>query len=192
MGFVPLHNHSDYSLLDGASQLPKMVDRAKELGIGALALTDHGVMYGAIELLKLCKAAGIKPIIGNEMYIVNGSIDDPQQKKERRYHLVVLAKNSLGYRNLVKLTSISHLRGMRGRGIFSRACIDKELLKTHSEGLIISTACLGGEIPQAILRGRLDVARSVAKWYQDVFGEDFYLEIQDHGSYEDRLVNVEI
>ncbi len=114
MGFVPLHNHSDYSLLDGASQLPKMVQRAKELGIEALALTDHGVMYGAIELLKLCKAADIKPIIGNEMYIINGSIDDPQPKKERRYHLVVLAKNSTGYKNLVKLTSISHLRGMRG------------------------------------------------------------------------------
>ncbi len=192
MGFVPLHNHSDYSLLDGASQLPKMVQRAKDLGLKALALTDHGVMYGAIELLKLCKKADIKPIIGNEMYIINGSIDDPQPKKERRYHLVVLAKNSLGYKNLVKLTSISHLRGMRGRGIFSRACIDKELLKKYSEGLIVSTACLGGEIPQAILRGRFDVARDVARWYQDVFGEDFYLEIQDHGSYEDRIVNVQI
>ncbi len=192
MGFVPLHNHSDYSLLDGASQLPKMVQRAKELGIEALALTDHGVMYGAIELLKLCRAAEIKPIIGNEMYVINGSIDDPQPKKERRYHLVVLAKNSVGYRNLVKLTSISHLRGMRGRGIFSRACIDKELLQAHSEGLIVSTACLGGEIPQAILAGRLDVARSIASWYKEVFGDDFYLEIQDHGSYEDRIVNVEI
>ena len=192
MGFVPLHNHSDYSLLDGASQLPKMVQRVKDLGIEALALTDHGVMYGAIELLKLCKKSDIKPIIGNEMYIINGSIDDPQPKKERRYHLVVLAKNAIGYRNLVKLTSISHLRGMRGRGIFSRACIDKELLKAHSEGLIISTACLGGEIPQAILQGRPDVAREVALWYQNIFADDFYLEIQDHGSYEDRIVNVEI
>ncbi len=192
MGFVPLHNHSDYSLLDGASQLPKMVGRAKELDLKALALTDHGVMYGAIELLKLCKEAGIKPIIGNEMYVINGSIDDPQRKKERRYHLVVLAKNSVGYRNLVKLTSASHLRGMRGRGIFSRACIDKELLKAHNEGLIVSTACLGGEIPQAILRGRLDVARDVALWYKNIFGEDFYLEIQDHGSLEDRIVNVGI
>ena len=105
MGFVPLHNHSDYSLLDGASQLPLMVNRAKELGFKALALTDHGVMYGAIELLKLCKNTGIKPIIGNEMYVINGSIDDPQPKKERRYHLVVLAKNSTGYKNLVTLSS---------------------------------------------------------------------------------------
>jgi len=192
MAFVPLHNHSDYSLLDGASQLPLMVERAQELGMPAIALTDHGVMYGAIELLKLCKGTDLKPIIGNEMYVINGSIDDPQQKKEKRYHLVVLAKNATGYRNLVKLTSISHLRGMRGRGIFSRACIDKQLLKQHSEGLIISTACLGGEIAQAILRGRPEVARDVARWYQEVFGDDYYLEIQDHGSPEDRIVNVEI
>ena len=192
MTFVPLHNHSDYSLLDGATQLPQMVERAVELGMPALALTDHGVMYGAIELLKLCTKAGIKPIIGNEMYVINGSITDPQPKKERRYHLVVLAKNDTGYRNLVKLTSISHLQGMRGRGIFSRACIDKSTLEQYSEGLIIATACLGGEIPQAILRGRPDVARDVARWYQGVFGEDFYLEIQDHGSPEDRIVNVEM
>ena len=192
MPFVPLHNHSDYSLLDGASQLPAMVERAKQLGMPAIALTDHGVMYGAIELLKLCQGSDLKPIIGNEMYVINGSIDDPQPKKEKRYHLVVLAKNATGYRNLVKLTSISHLRGMRGRGIFSRACIDKELLKQHSEGLIIATACLGGEIAQAILRGRPDVARKVAAWYQEVFGDDYYLEIQDHGSPEDRIVNVEI
>jgi DNA polymerase-3 subunit alpha len=92
MAFVPLHNHSDYSLLDGASQLPSMVERAKELGMPAIALTDHGVMYGAIELLKLCKGTDLKPIIGNEMYVINGSIDDPQPKKEKRYHLVVLAK----------------------------------------------------------------------------------------------------
>ena len=192
LAFVPLHNHSDYSLLDGATQLPAMVDRAVELGMPALALTDHGVMYGAIELLKLCTTAGIKPIIGNEMYVINGSIDDPQPKKERRYHLVVLAKNATGYRNLVKLTSISHLRGMRGRGIFSRACVDKVLLKQYSEGLMVSTACLGGEIPQAILRGRPDVARDVARWYQEVFADDFYLEIQDHGGIEDRIVNVEM
>ena len=193
MAFVPLHNHSDYSLLDGASQLPAMVDRAVALGMPALALTDHGVMYGAIELLKLCAKAGIKPIIGNEMYVINGSLDDPNPpKKERRYHLVVLAKNVVGYRNLVKLTSISHLRGMRGRGIFSRACIDKALLEQYSEGLIVATACLGGEIPQAILQGRPELARQVARWYQSVFGEDFYLEIQDHGGMEDRIVNTEI
>ena len=192
MAFVPLHNHSDYSLLDGATQLPQMVKRAKALGMPALALTDHGVMYGAIELLKLCKNADIKPIIGNEMYVINGSIEDPQPKKERRNHLVVLAKNAIGYRNLVKLTSISHLHGMRGRGIFARPCIDKKKLRAHSEGLIVATACLGGEVPQAILRGCPDEARDIARWYQEVFGNDFYLEIQDHGSPEDRIVNVEV
>lgn len=192
MSFVSLHNHSDYSLLDGASQLPALVERAVGLGMPALALTDHGVMYGAIELLKTCQKAGIKPIIGNEMYVINGSIAEPQPKKERRYHLVLLAKNTTGYRNLVKLTSISHLQGMRGRGIFARACIDKSLLKQHSEGLIAATACLGGEVPQAILQGRPDVAREVARWYQEVFGDDYYLEIQDHGGPEDRIVNVEM
>ena len=192
MGFVPLHNHSDYSLLDGASQVPKIVERAKQLGMKSIALTDHGVMYGVLELVKTCKKYDIKPIIGNEMYIINGSIDDPQPKKEKRYHLVVLAKNYVGYKNLVKLTTLSHLNGMRGRGIFSRPCIDKRLLQKYKEGLIISTACLGGEIPQAILKGRIDVAENTAKWYQEVFGEDFYLEIQDHGSIEDRVVNIEI
>ena len=192
MGFVPLHNHSDYSLLDGASQVPKIVERASQLGMKSIALTDHGVMYGVLELVKNCKKYGIKPIIGNEMYIINGSIDDPQPKKEKRYHLVVLAKNHIGYKNLVKLTTISHLKGMRGRGIFSRPCIDKRLLEKYKEGLIISTACLGGEIPQAILKGRIDIAETIAKWYKKVFGNDFYLEIQDHGSIEDRIVNVEI
>ena len=192
MAFVPLHNHSDYSLLDGASQVSKIVDRASELGMESIALTDHGVMYGVLELVKKCKEKGIKPIIGNEMYIINGSIDDPQPKKEKRYHLVVLAKNHIGYKNLVKLTTISHLNGMRGRGIFSRPCIDKSLLAKYKEGLIISTACLGGEIPQAILKGRIDVAEKIAIWYQKLFGNDFYLEIQDHGSMEDRIVNVEM
>ena len=192
MGFVPLHNHSDYSLLDGASQVSKIVERASALGMDSIALTDHGVMYGVLDLVKKCKEKGIKPIIGNEMYIINGSIDDPQPKKEKRYHLVVLAKNLIGYKNLVKLTTISHLNGMRGRGIFSRPCIDKFLLDKYKEGLIISTACLGGEIPQAILKGRFDVAEKIALWYKKLFADDFYLEIQDHGSIEDRIVNVEI
>ena len=146
MGFVSLHNHSDYSLLDGASQISKIVDRASDLKMDSIALTDHGVMYGVLDLFKKCKEKGIKPIIGNEMYVINGSIDDPQPKKEKRYHLVVLAKNYIGYKNLVKLTTISHLNGMRGRGIFSRPCIDKSLLSKYSDGLIVSTACLGGEL----------------------------------------------
>ncbi|MBW4625231.1 MAG: DNA polymerase III subunit alpha [Brasilonema octagenarum HA4186-MV1] len=190
MSFVPLHIHSDYSLLDGASQLPDLADRAIELGIKAIALTDHGVMYGAIELIKICRNKNIKPIIGNEMYIINGDIT--KQERRPRYHQVVLAKNTKGYKNLVKITTISHLQGVQGKGIFSRPCVNKELLKQYHEGLIVTSACLGGEVPQAILSGKLEAARKVARWYKEVFGEDYYLEIQDHGSQEDRIVNVEI
>ncbi|MFM2064187.1 MAG: hypothetical protein RLZZ507_3858 [Cyanobacteriota bacterium] len=190
MSFVPLHIHSDYSLLDGASQLPELVDQAIALGMKAIALTDHGVMYGAVELIKICRSKTIKPIIGNEMYIINGDID--KQERRPKYHQVVLAKNTKGYKNLVKLTTISHLQGVQGKGIFSRPCINKDLLKQYKEGLIVTSACLGGEIPQAILSNRPDAARKIAKWYKEVFGEDFYLEIQDHGSQEDRIVNVEI
>jgi len=190
MSFVPLHIHSDYSLLDGASQLPNLVDKAIELGMEAIALTDHGVMYGAIELIKICRNKNVKAIIGNEMYIINGDIT--KQERRPRYHQIVLAKNTQGYKNLVKLTTTSNLKGVQGKGIFSRPCINKELLKEYHENLIVTSACLGGEIPQAILSGRPDAARKVAKWYQEVFGDDYYLEIQDHGSQEDRIVNVEI
>jgi DNA polymerase III subunit alpha len=189
MSFVPLHIHSDYSLLDGASQLPELVDRAIALGMKAIALTDHGVMYGAVELIKICRSQNIKAIIGNEMYVINGDIE--KQERRPKYHQVVLAKNTKGYKNLVKLTTISHLKGGQGKGIFSRPCINKDLLKEYREGLIVTSACLGGEVPQAILSGRPDAARKVAQWYKDVFGDDYYLEIQDHGSQEDRIVNVE-
>lgn len=191
MSFVGLHIHSDYSLLDGASQLPQLIERALELGMPAIALTDHGVMYGAIELIKVCRGRNIKPIIGNEMYVINGDIED-KTKRYRKYHQVVLAKSTQGYKNLVKLTTISNLKGIQGKGIFSRPCINKELLKQYREGLIVTSACLGGEVPQAILKGDLKLAREVAQWYKKVFADDYYLEIQDHGSVEDRLVNVEL
>ncbi|MBW4618162.1 MAG: DNA polymerase III subunit alpha [Cyanosarcina radialis HA8281-LM2] len=190
MSFVGLHIHSDYSLLDGASQLPQLVDRAVELKMPAIALTDHGVMYGAIELIKICRNRHVKPIIGNEMYVINGDIEERTRERKKRYqrfHQVVLAKNTQGYKNLVKLTTISHLKGFQ-----VRPCINKELLQKYHEGLIVTSACLGGEVPQMILQGKLDTAREVAKWYQEVFGSDYYLEIQDHGSIEDRIVNVEI
>ncbi|MEM6839253.1 MAG: DNA polymerase III subunit alpha [Cyanobacteria bacterium P01_C01_bin.120] len=197
MSFVGLHIHSDYSLLDGASQLPQLVEHARSLNMPAIALTDHGVMYGAIELIKVCKKAGIKPIIGNEMYLVNGDIQQKYNalgKKIRlpRYHQVVLAKNTQGYKNLVKLTTHSHLEGMQGSGIFTRPCINKDFLEKYKEGLIVTSACLGGEVAQAILQKRPEIARRVAQWYKDVFGDDYYLEIQDHGSPEDRIVNVEV
>jgi DNA polymerase III subunit alpha len=190
MSFVGLHIHSDYSMLDGASQLNDLVTRAVELGMPAIALTDHGVMYGAVGLLKASKGKGIKPIIGNEMYLINGDIG--LQERRPRYHQVVLAKNTQGYRNLVKLTTISSLQGVQGKGIFSRPCINKDLLTQYHEGLIVTSACLGGEVPQAIMQGKPEIARRVAQWYKDLFGEDYYLEIQDHGSQEDRVVNVEI
>jgi DNA polymerase-3 subunit alpha len=190
MSFVGLHTHSDYSLLDGASQLPELVDRVVELGMPAIALTDHGVMYGAIELLKVCKAKGVKPIIGNEMYVINGDIS--KQERRPRYHQIFLAKNTQGYKNLVKLTTISHLQGTQGKGIFSRPCINKDYIEQYCEGLIVTSGCRAGEVPQAILQGKPEIARRVARWYQDLFGEDYYLEIQDHGYLEDRIVNVEL
>ncbi|MGB8701515.1 MAG: DNA polymerase III subunit alpha [Thermosynechococcaceae cyanobacterium] len=190
MSFVGLHIHSDYSMLDGASQLNDLVTRAVELGMPAIALTDHGVMYGAVGLLKACKSKDLKPIIGNEMYIINGDIT--LQERRPRYHQVVLAKNTQGYRNLVKLTTISNLQGVQGKGIFARPCINKDLLEQYHEGLIVTSACLGGEVPQAIMQGKPEIARRIARWYKDLFGEDYYLEIQDHGSQEDRVVNVEI
>lgn len=196
--YVPLHVHSDFSLLDGASQLPSLVSRAAELNVPALALTDHGVLYGAVQLVRTCSKHGVKPIIGNEMYVVNESFesgerrDSKEYKPPKRYHLIVLAKNTKGYRNLVKLTTMAHLGGQVGRGIFARPCINKAQLFQHREGLIISSACLGGEIPQALLNDDLDAARNIASWYRDVFQDDFYLEIQDHGSDEDRKVNPHI
>ncbi|MER3436008.1 MAG: DNA polymerase III subunit alpha [Leptolyngbya sp. ERB_1_1] len=190
MSFVGLHIHSDYSLLDGAGQLSKLVDRAVELEMPAIALTDHGVMYGAIELIKTCQGKEIKPIIGNEMYVINGDIT--KQERRPKYHQVVLAKNTQGYKNLVKLTTISHLKGVQGKGIFSRPCVNKDLLAQYHEGLIVTSACLGGEVPQAILQGKPEIARRIAAWYKELFGDDYYLEIQDHGLLEERIVNPEI
>lgn len=190
MSFVGLHIHSDYSLLDGASQLPDLVKRAMDLEMPAISLTDHGVMYGAIELLKECRGKKIKPIIGNEMYIINGDVK--KQERRRKHHLIVLAKNTKGYKNLVKLTTISHLEGMQGKGIFARPCINKELLAQYREGLMVTSGCLAGEIPQAILQGKPDIARRIAQQYKDIFNDDYYLEIQDHGFQEDRIVNTEV
>lgn len=193
--YVPLHVHSDFSLLDGASQVTALATRAAELGVPALALTDHGVLYGAVALVRACANTGVKPVIGNEMYVVNGMPGAPPPAggaPPRRYHLVVLAKNSTGYRNLVKLTTMAHLHGKVGKGIFARPCVNKAALYRLREGLIVSSGCLGGEVAQAILKGEIDVARDVARWFRDAFGDDYYLEIQDHGSEADVCVNKEL
>lgn len=186
--FVHLHVHSEYSLLDGAARIRDLTARAAELGMKALALTDHGVMYGAIPFYRACKANGIKPIIGCELYLTAGSRFDKGTRKDNPiYHLIVLAKDETGYRNLMKLSSIAHLEGFH-----YKPRVDMEALREHGEGLICLSACLGGEVSQHLLHDRLDEARSAALRYKDIFGEDFYLELQDHGMLEQKKVSIEM
>src|SRR3989338_7684204 len=180
---VPLHLHTEYSLLDGASRIKDLIKKAKENNIPALAVTDHGVMYGAIELYKSAKNEGIKPIIGCETYIVNGDHND-KSGRSPLYHLILLAKNDEGYINLSKVVTESNLNGF-----YYKPRINKEFLKRHSKGLIALTACIGGEVPNTILKGKYEDARNIAELYKDIFGDDFYLEIQDHGLSEEKFVN---
>lgn len=186
--FVHLHVHSEYSLLDGAARISDLVHTAAENGMKALALTDHGVMYGTVPFYKACRSAGIKPIIGCEAYLTAGSRKERGSRKDQPiYHLILLAKNETGYRNLMKLCSIGHLEGYH-----YKPRIDMEALKAHHEGIICLSACLGGEVPQHLLHGRTDEARRAAIRYRDIFGEDFYLELQDHGIPEQKRVNPQL
>ncbi|MEK3867062.1 DNA polymerase III subunit alpha, partial [Paenibacillus sp. FSL H7-0716] len=183
--FVHLHVHSEYSLLDGAARITDLVRRAGEYGMKSLALTDHGVMYGAIPFYKACKENGIKPIIGCEAYLTAGSRRERGSRKDQPiYHLILLVKNETGYKNLMKLISIGHLEGHH-----YKPRIDMEVLAAHSEGIICLSACLGGEVPQHLLHGRDEEARKAALRYKAIFGEDFYLELQDHGISEQKRVN---
>lgn len=188
-GFVHLHVHTNFSLLDGACDIGRLAGRAKELGMDAMAITDHGVMYGVIDFYKTMKAAGIKPIIGCEVYFARRTIKDRQPGiDDEQYHLVLLAENQTGYRNLVKLVSKGFIEGY-----YYKPRVDKELLREHSEGLIALSACVAGEIPQYILKGEYEKARRAALEFNDIFGEgNFYLEIQDHGLKEQKLVNPEL
>jgi DNA polymerase III subunit alpha len=170
--FTHLHVHSEYSLLDGMCRISVLVKRAKEMGMTALALTDHGAMHGAIDFYLACKDAGIKPIIGCELYIAQGDRNSRSPAEKTSYHVVLLAKNQTGYRNLMQLTTRAHLEGF-----YYKPRVDHALLEQYSEGLIALTACLGGEIPALLLQNRLDDARSAALWYKKVF-PDFYFEIQ--------------
>ena len=186
MSFVHLHVHSEYSLLDGACRISGMMDRVKELGQTAIALTDHGVMYGCIDFYKAAKAAGIKPIIGCEVYLARRGMEDRVHGIDNEsYHLVLLCENRKGYENLCLLVSEAF-----GRGFYGKPRVDLELLRKHHEGLIALSACLAGVIPQCLLQEDYDAALRHAKELSDVFGPDrFYLELQDHGIPEQKPVN---
>ncbi|SCN25950.1 DNA polymerase III subunit alpha [Clostridium sp. N3C] len=186
--FVHLHVHTEYSLLDGSGKIPEMVKRAKELGMKSLAITDHGVMYGCVDFYKAAVEQGIKPIIGSEIYIVPKSMHIKYGDKENEtYHLVLLVKNEVGYSNLMKIVSTASIEGF-----YYKPRIDHNYLKEHSEGLIALSACLGGEVQAHMLKGNYEKAKEAALFYQSVFGEDFYLELQYHGMSEQLKVNNDI
>ncbi len=177
MGFVHLHVHTEYSLLDGVCRIRELVRRVKEMGQSAVAITDHGNLYGAVEFYRACKEEGIHPIIGCEVYIAPRAMKQKSYPIDfKPYHLVLLAKNELGYKNLCKLSSLSYIDGFYGRPRVDKAC-----LKRYSEGLIALSACIGGEIPQALLEEDYEKAREIVRDYCEIFGKDnFYIELQDH------------
>jgi DNA polymerase-3 subunit alpha len=179
--FVHLHVHSEYSLLDGYATTKGIAERAAELGMDSIALTDHGVMYGALDFYTAARKAGVKPIIGVEAYMAPGSLTEPMTKGGKNYfHLLLLAQNETGYRNLVRLTTRAHLDGM-GRGIFARPRIDWDLLQAHHDGLIVTSSCIAGEVIQHLTQQQKDQARATAARYRDLFGpERYYLELQLH------------
>ncbi|MBQ3093596.1 MAG: DNA polymerase III subunit alpha, partial [Clostridia bacterium] len=186
MGFVHLHVHSEYSLLDGACRIEAMIERAKALGQTSMAITDHGVMYGAVDFYKAAKKAGIHPIIGCEVYVAARTRRDKQHGIDNEHaHLVLLCENETGYQNLIALVSAAFTDGFYGK-----PRVDRELLEKHHEGLIALSACLAGEIPRALLRSDYDTAKSTASFYASLFGKDhFYIELQDHGLEEQKRIN---
>jgi len=183
MHFTHLHVHSHYSLLDGMSKIDELLDLTKKMGLEAIALTDHGVLYGAIEFYTKAKEKGIKPIIGCEMYLAPRSRNDKVAKVDAKfYHLILLVKNQIGYHNLIKLVTIGELEGF-----YYKPRVDKETLRKYSEGLIALSGCLRGEIPQTLLTKNFAKAKELVKEYQDIFGKDnFYLELQDHPELEEQ------
>ncbi len=179
--FVHLHVHSEYSLLDGYATTKGIAERAAELGMDSIALTDHGVMYGAMEFYAAAKKANVKPIIGMEAYIAPGSVKDPMTKGGKNYyHLLLLAKSEIGYKNLVKLTSRAHLDGLANKSVFARPRIDRALLEQYHEGIVATSSCIAGQVIQHLTLQQKDKAREIAAWHRDLFGEDYYLELQLH------------
>ncbi len=176
--FVHLHNHTEYSFLDGAIRIKNLVARAREFGMPALAITDHGGLFGAVEFFNACLAEGIKPILGFEAYVAPQSrLDKAKTGEDNYHHLILLARNNEGYKNLMRLTSIGYLEGF-----YYKPRIDMEVLRTHSTGIIATSACVGGAIPRALLSGDVTRAQTIAEEYIDIFGkENFYFELQNHG-----------
>jgi len=189
--FVHLHNHSEYSLLDGATGLEKLVEKAFEAKMPAVALTDHGNMFGTVEFYKHCLRIGIKPIVGCEVYIAPGSRFEKNISKNDEassFHLTLLVKNFIGYKNLMKLVSLGYLEGF-----YYKPRIDKEILRNYSDGLIVLSGCLKGEIPSLVLKKQLEKASQVISEYIEIFGkDDFYLEIQDNGIKEQEIINQQL
>ena len=175
--YVHLHNHTQYSLLDGLTKVPALIDRIKEMGMGSVAMTDHGTMSGTIEFYKAANAGGIKPIIGMEAYVAPRAHEDRDPAYDRQYfHLTMLAMDNTGYQNLMKLSTIANLKGF-----YYRPRIDRKLIEKYNEGLIILSGCIGGEVSDALRQGQYEKAKQSAEWYRKVFGDRYYLELQDHG-----------
>ncbi|MDX1661303.1 MAG: DNA polymerase III subunit alpha, partial [Gemmatimonadota bacterium] len=185
MGFVHLHTHSEYSLLDGANRFDRMVEATKSMGMDAVALTDHGNLFGAVDFYRTARAAGVKPILGMEAYLAPGDRREKGGRGGNYFHLVLLAQNQTGWNNLMRLSSIGYLEGF-----YYKPRIDHAVLAEHSEGLICLSACLKGEVAQALDQSNWALAKQVTERMATVFGEDrFFLELQDHGIPEQRAVN---
>ncbi|MCR5523677.1 MAG: DNA polymerase III subunit alpha [Clostridia bacterium] len=188
MSFVHLHVHSEYSLLDGACRIEPMLDKIKSMGQTSVAITDHGVMYGAVNFYEAAKKRGLKPIIGCEVYVAPGSRTSKIHGVDsKRYHLILLCKNDIGYKNLIKIVSESWINGF-----YIKPRVDKQLLSEYHEGLVCLSGCLFGEVSQALLNSDYEDAKRTALWYKKIFGDDYYLEIQNHGLNEQLRINSDL